>query len=117
MTSGDFIYSVAVEVSFTDEEINLLISTGQRHYDMICRAAVHASGEEGYRLNGYIAQLRLFPQMRHVWTTSNLDLAMKILEMADMDKRQEAHALTSRLYDTFSRIQQEYQRLTSGVQV
>ena len=111
MTSGKFRYDISVEVSFTKEEIALLINTARAHYDMTCREAGYAAGENGYRFNGFIAQLRLFPALLPVWTTRQLDLSMKILEMAALKDRDEAFRLTTELNQTFDRIHQEYTRL------
>ena len=115
MTSGKFRYDISVEVSFTKEEIALLIATARSHYDMTCREAGYAAGENGYRFNGFIAQLRLFPSLPPVWTTRQLDLSMKIMEMAVHKDMDTALALSTRLYQTFDRIQQEYVRLTEAV--
>ena len=115
MVSGKFRYDISVEVSFTKEEIALLIATARSHYDMTCREAGYAAGENGYRFNGFIAQLRLFPSLPPVWTTRQLDLSMKILEMVVLKDRLGAEALCSRLYQTFDRIQQEHARLTEVI--
>ena len=115
MTSGKFRYDISVEVSFTEEEIALLSNTARSHYDMTGREAGYAAGEAGYRFNGFIAQLKLFPNLPAVWNSRQLNLCMKIIEMVVLKDRLEAEALCSRLYQTFDRIQQEHARLTEVI--
>ncbi len=76
-------YRVEVELKFTEEEIDYLIDRAQRHYDGACQAA-GTSIAEGARTNGFIAQLRLFPQFDVIWTGREVDLALKVLEFADL---------------------------------
>lgn len=68
-----------VEVAFTSEEIDYLIERAKKHYDSTCQAA-GMSYEDGARENGFIKQLKLFPNLTPIWTSRQIDLTLKILE-------------------------------------
>ena len=60
-------YEVKAVVEFTKEEAEYLADRAKRHYDYVCNQAGCAIGEMGARVNGFIAQLVLFPGKPHVW--------------------------------------------------
>lgn len=80
MEAGKIYFSAKTEVRFTPQEIELLIGQAKRHYDLACREAGTSIAEGGF-INGFIARLKLFPTLTPTWSTRELDLAMKVLEI------------------------------------
>jgi hypothetical protein len=100
------------EVSFTPEEADFLIECAKNHYDTACLLAGCVIGEEGARINGFIAQLKLFPGP-DVWTFRKLNTALKILELHNsnellrMKLSGELHAICSTLQNRGSELNGE----------
>lgn len=74
-------FKVEAEVTFSTEEVEYLIERAKSHYDATCQNA-GLSMDEGARENGFISRLKMFPGPS-MWTSRNLDIAMKVLEMTD----------------------------------
>lgn len=80
MKTGELRYKVSVAVSFTKKEIAFLLKCTRNHYDWTCQDA-GLRCEDGASENGFIAQLKMFPDHQQFWDFSKFDLAAKILEM------------------------------------
>jgi len=85
MTTGEFQHRISLGVSFTPQDVDYLIACAQSHYDWTCQAA-GMSYEDGARENGFIKQLKLFPDHQQFWNFRKFDLTAKILEMHTQEK-------------------------------
>lgn len=126
MKFESFDYKVSAELTFARAEYLALIDLAKAHYDDKCREAGLVIGEHGQhgevgRVNGFLAQLRLFPSCAEattvVWTSDKVDLTLKILEMRWTfypagAERAMCDRLNSELFDAFDKIRTEYARLT-----
>ncbi len=112
MTTGMFQYNISIQVGFTPDEAKFLVERAQRHYDATCQAA-GSSYEDGARENGFIKQLVLFPRLAPFWTTRQLDLTLKVLEVRDLQPEREVvrARLFNEVKDAFDAIQDRYEEL------
>lgn len=117
MKLDEFHYEVRAQVSFTSEEIDCMLQWAGNHYDSTCQEAASVAGVHGARTNGYIAQLRLFPNLKAVWTSRQIDLTLKILEPYTSDRaaNETATKLFRELHLTYRAMEGEYKKLNGSI--